>query len=74
MDNPGQYHFDREQLLVSMVYFTVRLAEQPAFVQAVSAVRLCVLLLLLLLLLPLLLLALLLLLLLLLLCMPQFHV
>ena len=25
-----------------MVYFTVRLAEQPAFVQAVSAVRLCV--------------------------------
>lgn len=39
VDRPEQYHFDRDQLLVSMVYFTVRLAEQPAFVQAVSTVR-----------------------------------
>ena len=39
VERPEQYHFNRDQLLVSMVYFTVRLAEQPAFVQAVSAVR-----------------------------------
>jgi len=38
VERPEQCHFDRDQLLVSMVYFTVRLAEQPVFVQAVSAV------------------------------------
>lgn len=39
VDRPEQYGFDRDALLVSMVYFCVRLAEQPAFVAAVSAVR-----------------------------------
>lgn len=38
VENPGQYHFNPDQLLVSIVYFTARLVEQPAFVQAVSAV------------------------------------
>ena len=39
VERPEQYHFDRDALLVSIVYFLVRLSEQPAFVQAVSAVR-----------------------------------
>lgn len=38
MERPEQYYFDRDQLLVSIVYFAVRLAEQPAFVQACNAV------------------------------------
>lgn len=36
---PGHPASAGDQLLVSMVYFLVRLAEQPAFVAAVSAVR-----------------------------------
>lgn len=38
VERPQQYHFDPDQLLVSMVHFLVRLADQPAFVVAVSAV------------------------------------
>jgi hypothetical protein len=38
VDSPAQYSFDPDALLVSMVYFVARLADQPAFVQAVAAV------------------------------------
>lgn len=37
--DPAQYHFNPDALLLSMVTFMARLAEQPAFVRAVSAVR-----------------------------------
>ena len=40
VERPEQYGFSPDQLLVSIVYFCVRLAEQPAFVAAVSAVSL----------------------------------
>ncbi len=40
VDNPAQYGFTPDSLLTSMVYFAVRLAEQPGFVRAVSTVSL----------------------------------
>lgn len=36
--NPGQYHFDPDQLLLSMLMFMLRLAEQPFFVAAMAGV------------------------------------
>lgn len=38
VQDPRQYHFNPDSLLLSMVTFMARLAEQPAFVRALSAV------------------------------------
>ena len=38
LENPGQYHFDPDQLLLSMLQFMLRLAEQPSFVSAMGEV------------------------------------
>jgi hypothetical protein len=36
VEDPGQYRFDPDALLLGVVHFTLRLAEQPAFVAAVA--------------------------------------
>jgi ubiquitin-protein ligase len=36
LQNPQQYHFDPDNLLLSMLEFTLRLAEQPSFIIALS--------------------------------------